>query len=107
MSLRAGGTGLTLTAANRVVHFDSWWNPAVMNQATARTHRIGQTKGVIETTLVAVQTRSKSVFSGPSIKKRGLFGEFVDDLSVQGVARMLTEAEVFGLFGLKAPRRKK
>ena len=106
MSLRAGGTGLTLTAANRVVHFDSWWNPAVMNQATARTHRIGQTKGVIETTLVAADTVEERI-QRILDQKRGLFGEYVDDLSVQGVARMLTEAEVFGLFGLKAPRRSK
>ena len=106
MSLRAGGTGLTLTAANRVVHFDSWWNPAVMNQATARTHRIGQTKGVIETTLVTADTVEERI-QRILEKKRGLFGEFVDDLSVQGVARMLTEAEVFGLFGLSAPRRSK
>ena len=106
MSLRAGGTGLTLTAANRVVHFDSWWDPAVMNQATARTHRIGQTKGVIETTLVTADTVEERI-QRILEKKRGLFGEFVDDLSVQGVARMLTEAEVFGLFGLSAPRRSK
>ena len=106
VSLRAGGTGLTLTAANRVVHFDSWWNPAVMNQATARTHRIGQTKGVIETTLVTVDTVEERI-QRILDKKRRLFGEFVDDLSVQGVARLLTEAEVFGLFGLKVPQRRK
>lgn len=106
VSLRAGGTGLTLTAANRVVHFDSWWNPAVMIQATARTHRIGQTKSVIETTLVTVDTVEERI-QRILDQKRGLFGEFVDELSVQGEARMLTEAEVFGLFGLKAPRRRK
>lgn len=106
MSLRAGGTGLTLTAANRVVHFDSWWNPAVMNQATARTHRIGQAKGVIETTLVATETVEERI-QRILDQKRGLFGEFVDDLSAHGEARMLTEAEVFGLFGLKAPRRRR
>lgn len=42
LSLRAGGTGLNLTAANHVVHFDRWWNPAVEDQATDRAHRIGQ-----------------------------------------------------------------
>ena len=47
LSLKAGGTGLTLTAASHVVHFDRWWNPAVENQATDRTYRIGQTKGVL------------------------------------------------------------
>jgi superfamily II DNA or RNA helicase len=47
LSLKAGGTGLTLTAATHVVHFDRWWNPAVENQATDRAYRIGQTKGVL------------------------------------------------------------
>ena len=46
ISLRAGGVGLNLTAADTVIHFDPWWNPAVENQATDRAHRIGQTKPV-------------------------------------------------------------
>jgi SNF2 family DNA or RNA helicase len=46
LSLKAGGTGLNLTAANHVFHFDRWWNPAVENQATDRAFRIGQTRGV-------------------------------------------------------------
>ncbi len=46
VSLKAGGTGLNLTAANHVFHFDRWWNPAVENQATDRAHRIGQTRTV-------------------------------------------------------------
>ena len=46
MSLRAGGLGLNLTAANHVFHFDRWWNPAVEDQATDRAHRIGQTRDV-------------------------------------------------------------
>jgi SNF2 family DNA or RNA helicase len=46
LSLKAGGTGLNLTAANHVFHFDRWWNPAVENQATDRAFRIGQTKNV-------------------------------------------------------------
>jgi hypothetical protein len=44
LSLKAGGTGLNLTAASHVVHFDRWWNPAVENQATDRAFRIGQKK---------------------------------------------------------------
>lgn len=44
LSLKAGGTGLNLTAASHVIHFDRWWNPAVENQATDRAHRIGQEK---------------------------------------------------------------
>ncbi|MDX8363759.1 DEAD/DEAH box helicase [Cytobacillus sp. IB215665] len=46
LSLKAGGTGLNLTAANHVIHFDRWWNPAVENQATDRAHRIGQKRFV-------------------------------------------------------------
>jgi len=47
LSLKAGGVGLNLTAANHVVHFDRWWNPAVENQATDRAFRIGQTRNVV------------------------------------------------------------
>jgi len=47
LSLKAGGTGLTLTAASHVVHFDRWWNPAVENQATDRAFRIGQKRNVL------------------------------------------------------------
>jgi SNF2 family DNA or RNA helicase len=46
LSLKAGGTGLNLTNANHVFHFDRWWNPAVENQATDRAFRIGQTRNV-------------------------------------------------------------
>jgi SNF2 family DNA or RNA helicase len=47
LSLKAGGSGLTLTAASHVVHFDRWWNPAVENQATDRAFRIGQQRNVL------------------------------------------------------------
>ena len=50
-SLKAGGTGLNLTGADRVIHLDRWWNPAVENQATDRAHRFGQTKTVFVNTL--------------------------------------------------------
>ena len=46
LSLKAGGTGLNLTAATHVIHFDRWWNPAVENQATDRAFRIGQQRNV-------------------------------------------------------------
>ena len=46
LSLKAGGLGINLTAANHVIHFDRWWNPAVENQATDRAYRIGQKKNV-------------------------------------------------------------
>jgi SNF2 family DNA or RNA helicase len=47
VSLKAGGTGLNLTAANHVIHYDLWWNPAVEAQATDRAYRIGQKKNVM------------------------------------------------------------
>ena len=47
LSLKAGGTGLNLTKAAHVIHFDRWWNPAVENQATDRAYRIGQKKNVL------------------------------------------------------------
>jgi SNF2 family DNA or RNA helicase len=47
LSLKAGGTGINLTRANHVFHFDRWWNPAVENQATDRAFRIGQTRNVM------------------------------------------------------------
>lgn len=56
ISLKAGGTGLNLTAADYVFHLDPWWNPAVERQATDRAHRIGQTRPVIAWKLVAEGT---------------------------------------------------
>jgi non-specific serine/threonine protein kinase len=56
LSLKAGGTGLNLTAANHVVHFDRWWNPAVEDQATDRAFRIGQHKNVQVRKLTCVGT---------------------------------------------------
>ena len=47
LSLKAGGTGLNLTGASHVIHFDRWWNPAVENQATDRAFRIGQKRNVL------------------------------------------------------------
>ena len=56
ISLKAGGSGLNLTAADVVIHMDPWWNPAVENQATDRAHRIGQDKPVFVYKLVASDT---------------------------------------------------
>jgi SNF2 family DNA or RNA helicase len=56
LSLRAGGLGLNLTAANHVFHFDRWWNPAVEAQATDRAHRIGQNKVVQVHKFVSIGT---------------------------------------------------
>jgi superfamily II DNA or RNA helicase len=56
ISLKAGGVGLNLTAADTVIHYDPWWNPAVENQATDRAHRIGQTKSVFVHRLITENT---------------------------------------------------
>jgi len=56
LSLKAGGTGLNLTAATHVVHYDRWWNPAVEDQATDRAYRIGQTKSVVVHRLITEGT---------------------------------------------------
>ena len=61
LSLKAGGTGLNLTAANHVIHFDRWWNPAVENQATDRAFRIGQRKNVQVRKLVCVGTLEERI----------------------------------------------
>ncbi|MEW5788953.1 MAG: DEAD/DEAH box helicase [Pseudomonadota bacterium] len=74
ISLKAGGMGLNLTAADTVIHYDPWWNPAVENQATDRAHRLGQTKpvfvyklivaGSIEEKILALQERKAELAAG-------------------------------------------
>jgi hypothetical protein len=71
LSLKAGGTGLTLTAANHVVHVDRWWNPAVEDQATDRAFRIGQTRTVQVRKLVCAGTLEEKI-SVMISEKRGL-----------------------------------
>ena len=61
LSVKAGGTGLNLTNASHVIHFDRWWNPAVENQATDRTYRIGQKKNVIIHKLVCKGTIEEKI----------------------------------------------
>jgi SNF2 family DNA or RNA helicase len=56
LSLKAGGTGLNLTAANHVIHYDLWWNPAVEAQATDRAYRIGQKSNVMVHRLITTGT---------------------------------------------------
>ena len=63
ISLKAGGTGLNLTGADTVVHFDPWWNPAIEAQATARAHRIGQTQTVTSYKLVARDTIEEKILA--------------------------------------------
>ena len=71
ISLKAGGTGLNLTGADTVIHYDPWWNPAVEDQATDRAYRIGQinsvhvikliTKGTIEEKIYKLQLKKKNL----------------------------------------------
>ncbi len=63
LSLKAGGTGLNLTAASHVIHFDRWWNPAVENQATDRAFRIGQRKNVLVQKFVCLGTMEERIDS--------------------------------------------
>lgn len=62
ISLKAGGTGLNLTGADTVIHFDPWWNPAVENQATDRAHRIGQKHSVQVIKLIAKDTIEEKIY---------------------------------------------
>ena len=89
ISLKAGGTGLNLTSADIVIHFDPWWNIAVQNQATDRAHRIGQrnivtvyrliAKGTIEENIMKLQERKKELatelLSGEGIDAEGISRE--------------------------------
>lgn len=70
ISLKAGGTGLNLTAADTVIHYDPWWNPAVENQATDRAHRIGQDKNVFVYKLICTNTIEDRVLQLQDKKRR-------------------------------------
>jgi len=95
ISLKAGGTGLNLTGADTVVHFDPWWNPAVEDQATDRAHRIGQTKNVNVYKLIAAGTVEEKILE-LSAKKRELVSNV---LSTEGSPlKGLTKADVDNLF---------
>ena len=69
ISLKAGGTGLNLTAADIVIHFDPWWNVAVQNQATDRAHRIGQENVVTVYKLIAKGTIEEKIVNIQELKK--------------------------------------
>lgn len=69
ISLKAGGTGLNLTAADMVIHYDPWWNLAAENQATDRTHRIGQTRQVSVFKLIAKETIEENIVRLQEAKK--------------------------------------
>ncbi len=69
ISLKAGGTGLNLTGADLVIHFDPWWNPAVEDQAVDRAHRIGQTKTVEVIKLITKGTIEEKIYDLQEKKK--------------------------------------
>jgi len=86
LSLKAGGTGLNLTAAAHVIHFDRWWNPAVENQATDRAFRIGQTRNVMVHKFVCQGTIEEKI-DALIRDKTALAGEILDE----GVPKLVTE----------------
>jgi len=88
LSLKAGGSGLNLTAASHVVHFDRWWNPAVENQATDRAFRIGQTKNVLVHKFVCRGTVEEKIDQLMESKSR-----LSQDLLEGGADLLLTEIE--------------
>src|SRR4029077_18540071 len=77
LSLKAGGTGLNLTAASHVLHFDRWWNPAVEDQATDRAFRIGQRRNVLVHKLLCRGTVEEKIDALIS-DKRALSRELLD-----------------------------
>ncbi|MBI5209977.1 MAG: DEAD/DEAH box helicase [Elusimicrobia bacterium] len=86
LSLKAGGTGLNLTAASHVIHFDRWWNPAVENQATDRAFRIGQKKNVMVHKFVCqgtIEEKIDALIRG----KTSLAGEILEG----GAPKLITE----------------
>jgi SNF2 family DNA or RNA helicase len=78
ISLKAGGTGLNLTGADTVIHFDPWWNPAVEAQATDRAHRLGQTRTVTSYKLIAANTVEERVLALQQ-SKAGLLADFFEE----------------------------
>jgi superfamily II DNA or RNA helicase len=95
ISLKAGGVGLNLTAADTVIHYDPWWNPAVEDQATDRAHRIGQERHVFVHRLVALGTIEEKM-QVLKDRKRALVAAVLD--AGHGSALQLTEADVEELF---------
>ena len=97
LSLKAGGTGLNLTAANHVFHYDRWWNPAVEDQATDRAYRIGQRRAVQVHKLVCAGTVEEKVDRLLEDKRR------LSSKVVESGERWITElanAELKALFTL-------
>ena len=95
ISLKAGGTGLNLTGADLVIHYDPWWNPAAEDQATDRAHRIGQTHDVDVVKLIAQGTIEEKV-TDLSKRKRAVFDRVV--MAGETELRSLTEEDIRALF---------
>jgi non-specific serine/threonine protein kinase len=96
LSLKAGGSGLNLTAASHVIHFDRWWNPAVENQATDRAFRIGQRKNVMVHKFVCKGTVEEKI-DAMIAAKSGLATELL-----AGAETLLTEMDDAALLQLVA-----
>ena len=92
ISLKAGGQGLNLTAADYVIHLDPWWNPAVEDQASDRAHRLGQERPVTVYRLVVRDSVEEKIL-GLHRSKRALAADFLEGASVP-----LSEAELLALF---------
>lgn len=95
ISLKAGGAGLNLTAADTVIHFDPWWNPAVEDQATDRAHRIGQTKVVTNYKLIAKGTIEEKILELGGKKRELTAAVLSEDI---GGAKKLTKGDLEELF---------
>ncbi len=95
LSLRAGGVGMNLTAADYVVHLDPWWNPAVEDQATDRAHRIGQSRAVTVVRLVTEGTIEEKVLRLHA-EKRALYADAIGGL--EGATKVDLR-EMVGLLG--------
>ncbi len=95
LSVKAGGTGLNLTKANHVIHFDRWWNPAVENQATDRAFRIGQTKNVMVHKLVCQKTIEEKIDMIIESKK-----ELAENVIGSGGEKWITELDNDALMNL-------
>lgn len=94
LSIKAGGTGLNLTGADRVLHFDRWWNPAVEDQATDRAHRIGQQRTVFAHTLTGQGTIEESI-AQLFVEKRQLAADLLGAAASDDVGTMLRSHEGF------------
>jgi superfamily II DNA or RNA helicase len=97
ISLKAGGAGLNLTAADTVIHYDPWWNPAVEEQATDRAHRIGQDKPVFVYRLVAGGTIEQLMLDLQE-RKRALANSLLKQTGAADVLFTYDEADLSALF---------